>query len=215
MGDDLLAPLLASLLAADQRAAQRVVDDALSRGCSVDDVRFRLITPALHAVGDRWERGEIGVADEHLATSVCEWLLVRMAGRSPRAPSSGRRALVGCSEGELHALGMRIVAGVLVDAGWSVLYLGAATPAGAWGPIVRARHPDLVVVGTTMTDALEPVRATLASVKSARPECLTVIGGQAYEAAPGVGDRLGADIVSVDARELVGRLGPGGPHRGS
>ena len=96
-----------------------------------------------------------------------------------------------------------------------MLFLGAATPAGAWGPIVRARHPDLVVIGTTMTDALEPVRATLAAVKSARPECLTVIGGQAYEAAPGAADRFGADIVSVDARELVGRLGPGGPQGAS
>ena len=42
-----------------------------------------------------------------------------------------------------------------------------------------------------------------------------MIGGQAYEAAPGVGDRFGADIVSVDARDLVGRLGPGRPQDGS
>ncbi len=42
-----------------------------------------------------------------------------------------------------------------------------------------------------------------------------MIGGQAYEAAPGAGDRFGADIVSVDARELVGRLGPGGPQGAS
>ena len=205
MGDDLLAPLLTSLLAADQRAAQRVVDDALSRGCSVDDVRFRLITPALHAVGDRWERGEIGVADEHLATSVCEWLLVRMAGRSPRAPASGRRALVGCSEGELHALGMRIVAGVLVDAGWSVLYLGAATPAGAWGPIVRARHPDLVVIGTTMTDALEPVRATLRAVKSARPECTD------GDRRPGLRGRAGSGRPVRRRHRQRRRAGAGGP----
>jgi len=208
MGDDLLAPLLRTILAADQRAAQRVVDDALARGHTADDVRFGLITPALHAVGDRWERGEIGVADEHLATSVCEWLLVRLAGRVRRTRGSGRRALVGCSEGELHALAVRMVAGVLVEAGWSVLFLGAATPAGAWGPIVRARHPDLAVVGTTMRERLDTVGATLGSIKAARPECLTVVGGQAYEAAgPEEAAELGADIVSLDARELVGRLG--------
>jgi methanogenic corrinoid protein MtbC1 len=206
MGSDLLPPLLTSLLAADQRAAQRVVDDALARGCSTDDVRFRLITPALHAVGDRWERGEIGVADEHLATSVCEWLLIRMAGRTRRAPASGRRALVGCSEGELHALGVRMVAGVLVESGWSVLYLGAATPSGAWGPIVRARHPDLAVVGTTMPDALPAVETTLRAIKAARPECLTAIGGQAYDIRPEVAEQLGADIVARNARDLVAQL---------
>jgi methanogenic corrinoid protein MtbC1 len=206
MGDELLAPLLTSILDADQRAAQGVVDAALERGCSVDDVRFGLITPAMHAVGDRWERGEIGVADEHLATSVCEWLLVRMAGRGRRAPASGRRALVGCSEGELHALAVRMVANVLVEAGWSVLFLGAATPAGAWGPIVRARHPDLAVIGTTMIEGLERVGPTLESIKSARPECVTAIGGQAYESHPHAAQELGADIVTLDARELVVRL---------
>ena len=96
------------------------------------------------------------MADEHLATSVCEWLLVRLAGRGRRTRGKGRRALVGCSEGELHALAVRMVADVLVEAGWSVLFLGAATPAGAWGPIVRARHPDLAVVGTTMASAWTP-----------------------------------------------------------
>jgi MerR family transcriptional regulator, light-induced transcriptional regulator len=206
MGDELLAPLLRSILDADQRAAQRVVDAALERGCSVDDVRFGLITPAMHAVGDRWERGEIGVADEHLATSVCEWLLVRMAGRRRPAPASGRRALVGCSEGELHALAVRMVANVLVEAGWSVLFLGAATPAGAWGPIVRARHPDLAVIGTTMSEGLERVGPTLASIKSTCPQCVTAIGGQAYERRPQAAEELGADILTLDARELVVRL---------
>lgn len=101
----LLEGLLDALQAADQPAGMEVVDRAMKLGWTVDDVRFQLITPALHRVGLRWERGEIGVADEHLACSVCEWLLFALAGRVRRPLATGRRALVGCSEGELHGLG--------------------------------------------------------------------------------------------------------------
>src|SRR5919202_993809 len=88
---------------------------------TIDDVRFDLITPALAEVGARWERGAIGVADEHLASSVCEWLLFNLAGRASREAATGRRAatgsraIVGCSDGELHSLGARIVAHVLAE----------------------------------------------------------------------------------------------------
>ena len=123
----LLEELLRALRVADQSQAGEVVEKALKLGWTVDDVRFHLITPALYDVGARWERGEIGVADEHLASSICEWLLFALAGRVRRPRPSGRRALVGCSEGELHALGARMIAHVLSESGWMVMLLGADT----------------------------------------------------------------------------------------
>jgi methanogenic corrinoid protein MtbC1 len=201
--DELLADLLASLLAADQIAAHGVLERALQAGWSADDVRFALITPALHEIGMRWERGAIGVGDEHLATSVCEWLLLTLAGRTRRTPPSGRRAVVGCSEGELHALGARMVANVLTEAGWTVLFLGASTPASAWSPIVRSRHADAAVVATTMPDGVATVRPTLESIRAARPECLLAIGGQAYAGRGGAARRVGADLFAEDPRELI------------
>src|SRR6476661_4452869 len=138
---ELLEALLGALLAVDQAAALGIVAQAVKAGWSADDVRFGLITPALYEVGVRWQRGEIGVAEEHLATSVCEWLLFGLAGSAPRSPATGRRAVVGCSAGELHELGARIVGHVLVERGWRVLQLGASTPTDGWSQIVRARHP--------------------------------------------------------------------------
>ena len=200
---ELLRDLLASLMGADQIAAHAVLERALRLGWSADDVRFELITPALHEVGERWARKEIGVGDEHLATSVCESLLATMAGRTSRAPASGRRAVVGCSEGELHTLAARMVANVMTEAGWTVLFLGASTPAGAWSPIVRSRHADAAVISTTMPKGVASVRPTLRSIREARPGCLLAVGGQAYAGRRGDGRRLGADLVAEDPRELV------------
>jgi methanogenic corrinoid protein MtbC1 len=202
----LLEALLERLLDADERGAAAIVGRALAIGWTVDDVRFSLITPALHDVGVRWERAEIGVSDEHLASSICEWLLYRLAGRMPRAADVGRRAVVGCSDGELHALGARIVAHVLVEQGWRVLYVGAATPPDAWSDIVRARRPDAAILCTTMRPHLERVRPALRAIKAARPQCRTVVGGQAYWGMPDPSAAVDADLVVLDARQLATRL---------
>jgi methanogenic corrinoid protein MtbC1 len=202
----LLEALLRALGVADQLSAVHVVERALKLGWTVDDVRFHLITPALYDVGARWERGEIGVADEHLASSICDWLLFALAGRVRRPHPLGRRALVGCSEGELHALGARIIAHVLSERGWTVMLLGADTPAAAWPQIVRARRPDVAVLSTTTPAVLGQVGPALHAIKTARPECRTVIGGQAYSRLSGPSLDFGADLVALDARTLPQRL---------
>src|SRR3954469_6989546 len=91
----LLEALLGALQAADQPTALGVADRAMRLGWTVDDVRFHLVTPALYEIGLRWQRAEIGVADEHLACSICEWLLFSPGGRVRGAPPPGRGAAVG------------------------------------------------------------------------------------------------------------------------
>jgi|SRR5215210_466102 len=202
----LLEALLGALQAADQPSAMRVADRAMKLGWTVDDVRFHLVTPALYEVGLRWQRAEIGVADEHLACSICEWLLFALAGRVRRPAATGRRALVGCSEGELHSLGARMIAHLLAERGWTVLLLGADTPAAAWPQIVRARRPDVTVLSTTTQGFLGRVGPSIRAIKTARPECRTIVGGQAYwELSSAAGD-FGADLLTLDARTLCQQL---------
>lgn len=204
--EQLLEALLGALKAADQLRAMTVLRQALAQGWTVDDIRFHLITPAMHDVGEQWERGAIGVGDEHLATSICEWLLFALAGRTRRHPTTGRRALVGCSEGELHSMGARILAHVLSEQGWSVLYLGAATPAATWPQIVYARRPDIAVLSTTVPTALEAVGPAVSAIKAARPECRTVVGGQAYQGLSNPASDFEADLLVLDAGALARQL---------
>jgi MerR family transcriptional regulator, light-induced transcriptional regulator len=204
--DELLEALLGALHAADQPRAMTVVRRALRLGWTVDDVRLHLITPALHDVGRRWERGEIGVADEHLASSVCEWLLFFLAGRVRRPPATGRRALVGCSEGELHSLGARIVGHSLSERGWTVLYLGAATPVDAWSQIARARRPDVAVLTSTTQAVLGKVGSAVRAIKTSWPDCRTVVGGQAYWDMPDAAADAGADLLSLEIPALTREL---------
>ena len=87
-----------ALVAGDESAAETAVRAALRLGLSPGQIDVELIAPALWLVGELWERGEITVADEHLATEITVRVLVlqrelmRAERRRPAPPGPARGA---------------------------------------------------------------------------------------------------------------------------
>jgi methylmalonyl-CoA mutase cobalamin-binding subunit len=87
-----------------------------------------IASPLLHEVGDRWERGELSVAAEHLVSAVTRSILsvaLRGGSRGVAAPS----LLFATPAGEPHEFGLLIAAVAAVGAGAEVTYLGSELPA--------------------------------------------------------------------------------------
>ena len=194
------APQLArALVAGDDQGAWRLVEDALVGGLSGRDVILRLVAPAMEEIGDRWERGELDVGDEHVATA----LVLRMLGRlAPACRPPGRRrgvVVVGAPPGERHGLACHLFAEILRSHGYEVRDLGADTPAEAFVSSVEASGERVVValsITTSGSDAAAP--AVIRALRAARPELPIIAGGRAVQHA----DRaraLGADGTATAA----------------
>ena len=112
-----------ALLGGDPRGATGLVEDAARAGTAVEDLYLDVLQPALQEVGDRWERGEISVAQEHFATAVTSSVLAAIAGRMSFRPRGRGYALVTGTPGERHAVGARMVADFLDAAGWEAEHL--------------------------------------------------------------------------------------------
>ena len=67
-----------TLRAGDPHAAAAVVDDALASGLSSVEIQSRVIAAAMWGIGELWELGQLTVAEEHLATAVCDHVLARV-----------------------------------------------------------------------------------------------------------------------------------------
>src|SRR5688500_9453533 len=119
---------VAALVQPDARRARALITQALERGADPQDVYLDVLAPALYEIGIRWERDEISVGAEHLASSVTESVMAELAGRMRRGAPSRGAAVVACVGEELHRLGSRVVADFLEAEGWDVDYLGAMVP---------------------------------------------------------------------------------------
>ncbi len=108
--------------------------------------------PVLVEIGGRWERGLIGILDEHLASERLSRALSRLAQALPWPPDAPR-ALLACAEQDDHALGLSLVELALREAGWRTLWAGRRTPAAEVAELVRAGSVELVALSASAAAA--------------------------------------------------------------
>lgn len=99
----------------------------LDQGFAAERLADLLLGPLVRRIGREWERGCIGVGDEHRMTQVLLDALYEIRGRR-RHPTAAPTAIVATSEGNRHELGAQMVRLVLERGPWRVVYLGADVP---------------------------------------------------------------------------------------
>ncbi len=180
-----LPELRQRVLAAIERFRVDEAEHMLSRAAlSTEPVRFlaEVVGPILVEVGDRWERGELRVAQEHACSTVMRGLLFSLMRLYPRTEQR-RRVVVTTPAHEEHELGAMMVAMLAAMHGWGVLYLGTNLPADEIAFAVTDTHADLLMLSVTSLSA-EDAQREVASIMRAIPEHVRVIiGGRAALAA--------------------------------
>jgi methanogenic corrinoid protein MtbC1 len=151
--------------------------------------------PFLRAVGSAWAEKRLDVRHEHFASAVLGDFL-----RSVRAPlddrASGPIVALATLPGELHGLGLQMVAVVFALANWRVLVLGVDTPIAQIAALTRE-----VPIAAVALSCVEPRGAKKAAqVRSLRQSLprkipLVVGGSGAPSGVDGV-DRL-ADLTAL------------------
>jgi methanogenic corrinoid protein MtbC1 len=203
----------AAVLAGDEVAAEHVIREAIEADLSIVEVDEEIIAPALWLVGELWERGEISVADEHVATEISIRVLAleREARRVARVRPA-YLAMLAAPPGELHVVALRMVAGVLREAGYEVMLVGADVPAVALAATAARHRPDVVCLSATMPGSGDQLMITMEEVQRAWPNVNFVIGGRAltsrFQAQPGVEicQRVSEAVGAVDALVQSARM---------
>jgi excisionase family DNA binding protein len=188
-----VARLRRRMLAGDGAGSWQVVEAAMASGVEPQDVYVELLGPALHEIGEAWRRGEIGIADEHLASGVATSIIGRMGPRFHRRGRHRGTVLVAMPVGERHGLGVAMLADILTQDGFEVLNLGADTPPASLMAAMAGRDDLRAVVVSVVNAALLPRAARLiAAARRTDPTVPIVAGGFAVPDEP-TAERLGAD----------------------
>jgi len=196
----------ARLLVGDTSGAWSVLEATLSSGVEVDEVYLDVIGPAMVSIGERWARGEIDIAEEHLASVIVSRLLGRLGPRFARAGRTRGAVVLGAAPGDAHGLPVSLLADLVVGDGFEVIDLGADVPAESFVHAAR-QAARLVAVGIAMTcpDLDAAVAATVDTLHDAIPGIPVILGGSAVTS-EGHADRLGADAYASSARRFVALL---------
>jgi MerR family transcriptional regulator, light-induced transcriptional regulator len=168
-----------ALLAGDEVAAEIAIREAIDAGLSTAQIDDEIIAPALWFVGELWARGEITVADEHLATEISVRVLaLQRESRRLALERPSRRVMLAACAGERHVVALRMVVDLLLEARYDVLMLGADVPSGALAAAARRHRPDVICLSATMPGGGDRVLIAMDDVRREWPAARFVVGGR-------------------------------------
>ena len=190
-----------ALLAGDRRAAQGIINARLADGMDLIAVDVSVIQPALYEVGDLWQHNRISVAQEHLATAICQTVQAGALLRAEAATPGDRRALFACVAGNFHSLGLRMVADAFELAGWSSAYLGADVPTVALIGQIVADRPEIVGLSAALPHHIDTIREVISRCRiELGRQCPSImVGGLVMNSIDDLWRRVGADQWHPDA----------------
>ena len=174
----------AAVLAGDEVAAEIAIREAIDAKLSTAEVDEEIIIPALRLAGELWERGEISVADEHIATEISLRVLALL--REVKRVAFGRRhhrVMLAAPSGELHVVALRMVGNLLIESGYSVTMIGADVPASALGECAKRLRPDAIGLSATMPEVADQLLSSVDAVRRGWPSAAVFVGGRALVAA--------------------------------
>jgi MerR family transcriptional regulator, light-induced transcriptional regulator len=192
-----------ALDALDESAAHTALDTLLAN-LSLETVLGEVVVPYLHELGERWERGEASVADEHFASNLLRGRLLGLARGWDRG--LGPRALLACAPGEQHDLALIVFGLALRERGWRITYLGPDTPIDSVENAARTLEPAAVVIAVTNPQRLAGTEASLRKVARSVPLWIAGAG-----ASPKVTEKAGARHLDADplgGADLVAQAHP-------
>jgi MerR family transcriptional regulator, light-induced transcriptional regulator len=194
---ELAAELRSTLDRLDEPGAHATFDRLLA-AFTLQTVLRDVVLPYLQELGQRWQRGEASVAQEHFASNVLRGRLLGLA--RGWGEGAGPRAVLACVPGELHDLPLIMFGLVLARHGWRVTYLGPDTPIATLRQLPPNTEPRLVVVAAATHQRFEPVQAQLAALARDLPVAVAGSGASTALADAVGGSLLEGDPVSAAER---------------
>ena len=169
-----------SLLKGDRRTCNSIVVKLLDADIEIKELYVHLFQRALYEVGVLWEKNQISVATEHIATAITEGLLTLVYPKLFEAEHYGKKAVIACVPNEFHQIGAKMVADTFELNGWDGHFVGANTPTPELLKKIHEISPDVIGLSLSIYFNLPSLEKMIDDIRVEFPETPIWIGGQAF-----------------------------------
>ena len=202
---DLSRKYLELLLSGDRRAAGELIHAAVRDGVTVRDIYLYVFQRSQHEIGRLWQMNEITVAEEHYCTAATQLIMSQLYPMIFATARVGRRLVAACVGGDLHEIGVRMVADFFEMDGWDTYYLGANVPLDSIIDAVTERRANVLAISATMSYHVSAVADVIRAIRQngGHRAIRLLVGGYPFRVDPELWRSVGADGFAVDASEAV------------
>ena len=163
------------------------VEEALTASMALlppNEVVHTVISPLVQEIGDRWHRGKLTVAQEHMVTDIVRRLVISVS-RSYVRSDAGPLLVFATLAGERHELGLLNCSWLAAARRFRTHYLGSDCPAADVAAFALEVEARAVVVSMVMPqNAVPSIEQLQELVKQLRGRSEVWIGGSAARDVP-------------------------------
>lgn len=141
----------------------------------------QVLTPAMRYIGSLWEQNLISVAEEHLASGICDILLARYATLKKPPLKNGYRAMFLCVEEEAHYFGLKMVSSLFVEHGYDTRFYGPNLPLESALVSAMSWKPDIIGLSASMAYHLPTMNRYVEAFGDLPYRPAILIGGRLVE----------------------------------
>ena len=167
------------------------------------DLYHSVLLPAQHKVTELWEKGKIGVAEEHLVTQITLKQLTYLSSLVAPKTKINKRVAVTAVEGDPYLIQTQIIADVFREDGWNVNYLGANTPIEDLMEFVKERAVDVVAVSASLEYVLPRVKKLVQLLKKLENPPIIILSGKAVVSNRDYFAGMSVDCIAEDSRKAL------------
>lgn len=188
----------------DKEAAFGVVNAALARGITAEDIVFKVVIPAIEEMMSNITRDpDANLAQHFMTAQIAAEVTEKMLEKFARPPEIIGRVVIGTAHGDLHSLGKRIVMGCLKAMMVEAIDLGVNVPAEKFVDEALARDAQVIAVSAMMVHTAtgdhgaRKVRQILAE-RGLENRFRLIVGGAPYRFDGELYKTVGADAWAPD-----------------
>lgn len=202
---ELKEAFMASLVTGGHRKSIELATDNVHNAADLTEFYLQVIQPAMYEIGTLWEKGELSVAREHLASAIVTRVMAALYPKFIILEQTKGNAIVTAAPNEYHEIGPRMVADLLELDGWDVDYTGANTPPDDLLDLMAERNPHFVAISVGMPFNLDKTVDLVKKIRGQKQfnDTKIMLGGQSLKMSRQVRQVIGVDGIGDSARDAV------------
>ena len=202
---DLATRYLDALLCGERHLASNMILEAVEKGASIKDIYLYVFQRSQYEIGRLWHLNIASVAQEHYCSAATQLIMSQLYQYIFSSEKTGRRLVAACVGGELHEIGIRMVADFFEMDGWDTYYMGANTPTSTIIEAIDSHQPDVLAISASMPFHRKTLKELIATVRDHDTDgrVKILVGGYALRSSQDLWIKLGADGFADDAQQAV------------
>ncbi len=201
---EILQEITKAVYDGEEQKTVELVKQALAEGIGAQDIVDKGLVKGLHECGAGYEAGEKFIPEMLMAA---EAMKASMAILKPHLAAgekaAGGKVVLATVEGDVHDIGLELVATMLGSAGFEVNFMGPDVETSRIIAAVKQDKPQLLGLSALLTNTMDimPVIIKKLEQEGLRNSLKVIIGGAPVS--QDYADRIGADGFAYDAAAAV------------